>query len=61
MIEIIPAIMPTSFPDFQEKLELVKGLVSTVQIDVMDGKFERVTEWPVCTGSQRRGRVAALG
>ncbi len=47
MIEIIPAIMPTSFTDLQEKLELVKGVVASVQIDVMDGKFVPERNWPM--------------
>lgn len=46
MIEIIPAIMPISFSDLEEKIFKVKGLVSLVQIDVMDGKLTTDATWP---------------
>ncbi len=46
MIEIIPAIMPKSFEDLNEDLSLVSGLVSHVQIDVMDGVFVPSRSWP---------------
>ena len=39
MIEIIPAILPKDQDDLTSKLELVKGLVETVQIDFCDGGF----------------------
>lgn len=46
MIEIIPAIIPSSFEDLKNKLLKVKGLVKTVQIDVLDGKFVSAVSWP---------------
>lgn len=46
MVEIIPAIMPISFSDLEEKFFKVKGLVSLVQIDVMDGKLTTEATWP---------------
>ncbi len=46
MIEIIPAIMPKSFADLQEKLSLVATYVDSVQLDVMDGKFVKSKSWP---------------
>ena len=46
MIEIIPAVMPVSTTDLQSKLAQVAGLVSVVQIDVMDGKFVEDVSWP---------------
>jgi ribulose-phosphate 3-epimerase len=39
MITIIPAILEKSLKEFEEKLSLVWGLVSRVQVDVIDGKF----------------------
>jgi len=47
MTEIIPAIMPKSLEDLKEKVSLVEGLVSFVQVDVMDGKFVESISWPV--------------
>lgn len=46
MIEIIPAIMPTSTTDLQSKLAQVAGHMSVAQIDVMDGKFVKNVSWP---------------
>jgi ribulose-phosphate 3-epimerase len=46
MIEIIPAVMPTSTTDLQTKLAQVAGHMSVAQIDVMDGKFVKNVSWP---------------
>jgi ribulose-phosphate 3-epimerase len=46
MIEIIPAVMPTSTTDLQSKLAQVAGHMSVAQIDVMDGKFVQNVSWP---------------
>lgn len=45
-IEIIPAIMPTSLSELETRVTSVAGLVHTVQIDVMDGKFVPSVDWP---------------
>lgn len=45
-IEIIPAIMPGSFADLNEKYSQVKDFVKMVQIDVMDGNFAPSKSWP---------------
>lgn len=37
--EIIPAILPKTFREIEEKLMLVRGLVDTVQIDFCEGGF----------------------
>lgn len=39
MPELIPAILPKSFAELEEKVRLVCGLVDTVQIDFCDGTF----------------------
>lgn len=46
MIEIIPALMPKSFRELEELAGRVRGAVSFVQIDVMDGKLVPPTSWP---------------
>lgn len=53
MKEIIPAIMPKNFDDLKLHLERVRGLVSTVQIDVMDGKFVKAKSWPLVKEGDR--------
>ena len=37
--DIIPAILPISFEDLEEKLALVKGAFKSVHVDVSDGRF----------------------
>ncbi|MFQ5661776.1 MAG: ribulose-phosphate 3-epimerase [Candidatus Paceibacteria bacterium] len=51
-IEVIPAIMPESLEDLNEKHSLVKEYVSTVQVDVMDGNFVQSVDWPYTNAPQ---------
>ncbi|MFA6295105.1 MAG: hypothetical protein WC666_01635 [Candidatus Paceibacterota bacterium] len=44
--EIIPAILPRDFNELEEKSELVKGFVKTVQVDICDGQFVPNASWP---------------
>jgi len=46
MREIVPAILPKSFKELEEKLPLVVGIVSCVQIDLCDGRFVQSVTWP---------------
>jgi len=46
MVDIIPAIIPESFEDLQDKMSEVKGLAPVVQVDVCDGKFVPSKCWP---------------
>lgn len=46
MASIIPAILPTSFEDLQERLSRLSGLVDEVQIDIVDGTFAGPATWP---------------
>lgn len=46
MIEIIPAIMPKNYDDLAEKMGLFAGVVSLVQLDIMDGKLVPNRTWP---------------
>ncbi len=45
-MEIIPAIIPQSLEDLEEKLSLVRGISNVVQIDITDGKFVPDRSWP---------------
>lgn len=45
-MEIIPAILPYDFEELEEKVNLVKGYVETVQIDICDGQFTPEASWP---------------
>lgn len=46
-MQIIPAIIPKSFQELEEKLEIIKGLVSFVHVDITDGKFGHDKSWPI--------------
>jgi len=45
-IEIIPAILPFTFADLADKVELVKGFTKKLQVDVCDGQFVPNATWP---------------
>ena len=45
-LEIIPAVLSKDFADLEEHIELIKGMVKTIQIDVCDGQFVRNASWP---------------
>ncbi len=50
MAEIIPAILPKNYEDMKNKIALVRGISSIVQIDICDGVFTPSTTWPYSTG-----------
>ena len=52
MIEIVPAILPNSFGDLEEKLAIMQGTVRRVQIDAVDGIFAPNKTWPYTEGSR---------
>ncbi|MGE5540699.1 MAG: hypothetical protein ACM3TU_00210 [Bacillota bacterium] len=58
MATIIPAILPTSRLDLDEKLARLVGIASEVQIDIVDGTFASPASWPY---SQGGGEFAASG
>ncbi len=43
---IIPAILPTSYEDLKRKLAALEGIVDSVQIDIVDGRFVGPSSWP---------------
>jgi len=49
--KIIPAVMPQQFDDIEHDAGLVKGLVTTVQLDLMDGKYVPEKTWPFYYGT----------
>ncbi|TRZ53603.1 hypothetical protein D4R99_00555 [bacterium] len=50
MVEIIPAIMPQSFKEMEEKVGAVHRRVKTVHLDVMDGTITPSINWPFSKG-----------
>lgn len=52
---IIPAIMPKDYQDFELKAGMVHGAVNRVQIDIMDGVFTPALSWPFLKPSRGIG------
>lgn len=50
MIDVIPAILTQSYGDLKNKVALVRGVVSVVQVDICDGKFVKNKTWPFTSG-----------
>lgn len=53
---IVPAILPTTREDLEGKLAMLEGLVDTVQIDIVDGKFAGQPTWPYTDESEEFAR-----
>lgn len=51
-MDIVPAIIAQDFDDLREKISTVADLVSTVQVDALDGEFAPYKSWPYLTGNQ---------
>lgn len=47
---IVPAILPTSKRDLEERLVRLGGIADEVQIDIVDGKFAAPATWPYTEG-----------
>lgn len=52
MAEIIPAILPKSYDEVEDKLDLVAGHASRVQIDICDGSYVPNRTWPYLKAHQ---------
>jgi ribulose-phosphate 3-epimerase len=50
MAEIIPAILPKSYTELEEKLELIAAHAPVVQIDICDGGYTSSRTWPYLKG-----------
>ncbi len=43
---IVPAILPKSLEDLEQKLSVLSGVATSVQVDVVDGRFVSPASWP---------------
>jgi ribulose-phosphate 3-epimerase len=50
MIKVVPAILPKSFDDLEDKIDVVSDFVDGIQIDISDGEFANSTTWPYTEG-----------
>lgn len=58
---IVPTILTASLDDIRAKLAKVKGLVESVQIDVVDGVFAGPPTWPYSQGEHALETFRASG
>jgi ribulose-phosphate 3-epimerase len=59
---VIPAILPSSRADLEDKLAKYRGVAQVVQVDVVDGKFASPATWPYAgDGKTLKDLVAAGG
>lgn len=52
MIEVIPSLPALTFQELKTKIGMVKGLVSTFQVDIADGIFVTNRSWPLNPGDK---------
>jgi len=45
-VEIIPAVLPQSFKDLEERLAPLKDVIKLAQVDVVDGQYAKGKTWP---------------
>lgn len=57
---IIPAILPTSREDLEEKLSRLVGIASEVQVDIVDGTFAYPASWPYVEGTTAFAQAPTL-
>jgi len=59
-IEIIPAIMPKTLEEIEEKMAAVDPHVQWVQLDIMDGEFVQNFSWPYTGDTFSKAHLHAL-
>lgn len=62
MSAVVPAVLPVSKADLEEKLVLLAAIpaVSRIQIDVVDGLFASPATWPYASSDATNGKPAEL-
>jgi len=58
---IVPAIIPTSTEDLEQKLALFQGVCEDVQIDIVDGQFAKPASWPYVQDVSEPSKMLAQG
>jgi ribulose-phosphate 3-epimerase len=52
MVEVIPSLPALSFAELKTKMGMVRGAVSTFQVDICDGMFVTNRSWPLNPGDR---------
>jgi ribulose-phosphate 3-epimerase len=50
MPKVVPAIIPKSFDELEDKIDIISDFVDRVQIDISDGEFGGSITWPYTEG-----------
>lgn len=58
---IVPAIIPVSKEDLEQKLAQLSGLSEEVQIDIVDGVYAKPASWPYVKDTAEPSRMLAEG
>lgn len=58
---IVPAIIPASRTDLDEKLARLAGVCEHIQIDIVDGKYAAPASWPYRDDAGEPSRMLAAG
>ncbi|MES2668190.1 MAG: hypothetical protein V4644_00650 [Patescibacteria group bacterium] len=58
---IVPAIIPASRQDLEDKLALLSGLAKEVQVDIVDGVYAGPASWPYAEDVAEPSRMLAEG
>lgn len=58
---IVPAIIPTSKQDLEEKLAILAGTCEDVQVDIVDGVYAKPASWPYLADTAEPSRMLADG
>jgi len=61
MAVIVPAHIPASRADLEEKLERLSGLAEEIQIDIVDGRYANPASWPYAGNPAEPSRMLADG
>lgn len=52
MVKVVPAIIPKSFNELKDNIDIVFDFVESVQIDIIDGEFAESITWPYTEGEE---------
>ena len=58
---IVPAILPTSRADLEQKLGVLDGMCDEVQVDIVDGVYAAPATWPYTSDASEPSRMLAEG
>jgi ribulose-phosphate 3-epimerase len=52
MVKVVPAIIPKTFDELKDKIDIVSDFVDSVQFDISDGDFAGSITWPYTEGEE---------